>query len=75
MVKFYRLRIRLGVAGYHPSPDSHFGRTVMLRPENIERQEEKERGSVEIKLKRHLAIEIRLIKGIEDKFRAIVIAL
>ena len=47
----------------------------MLLPENIERQEEKERDSVEIKLKLHLVIEIRPIKGIGDKFRVIVIAL
>ena len=46
----------------------------MRRPENIERQEEKESGSVEIKLKRHLVIEFRLIKGIEDSFGAIAIA-
>ena len=44
------------------------------RPENIERHEEKESGSVEIKLKRHLVIEFRLIKGVEDSFRAIAIA-
>ena len=45
----------------------------MLHPESIERREVKERGSVEIKLKRHLVIENRLIKGIADKFRVIVI--
>ena len=50
-----------------------FGQTVMPRPEHIERQEEKESGSVEIKLKRHLVIEIRPIKGIRDKFGVIVI--
>ena len=40
----------------------------MHRPENIERQEEKERDSVEIKLKRHSVIEFRPIKGIGDNF-------
>ena len=54
--KFRRLRLRPGVAGYQPSTDSHFGRTVMLGPENIERQQEKKRGGVEIELKRHLVI-------------------
>ena len=58
-----------------PPVSSHFGRTVMFRLENIKRQQEKERGSVEIKLKFHLVIEIRQIKGIGDKFRVIVIAL
>ena len=46
----------------------------MHRPENIERHEDKESGGVEIKLKRQLVIEFRLIKGIEDSFRAIAIA-
>ena len=73
LVKFCRLVLRPGVAGYHPSTESHFGRSVRLRPENIERREEKERRSLDIKLKRHLVIEIRLIKGIGYKFRVIVI--
>ena len=45
----------------------------MHRPENIERQEENERGSVEIKLKRHLVIKFRLIKGIGDTSSVIAI--
>ena len=40
-VKFYRIRLRPGVAGYRPSTDDDFGRTVMHRLENVERQEEK----------------------------------
>ena len=55
-VKFCRLRLRPGVAGYHPSRDGDFGRAIMHRLENIERLEEKESGSVEIKLERHLVI-------------------
>ena len=51
-VKFCRLRLRPGVAGYDPSTGNDFGRTVMIRLENIERQEEKDTGGVEIKLKR-----------------------
>ena len=35
---------------------------------NIENKDEKERGSVEIKLRRHLAIEFRLINGIRYNF-------
>ena len=50
------------VAVYHPSTDDDFGRTVVHPYENIERQEEKESGSVHIKPKRHLVIEFRLIK-------------
>ena len=63
-VKFCRLRLRPGVAGYQPSTVNDFGRTVMRRPENIERREEMESGSGEIKFKRHLLIEFRLIRGI-----------
>ena len=44
------------------------------RPENIERREEKENGSVKIKLKRHLVIEVHLIKGIGDNSRVMAIA-
>ena len=40
-------------------------------PENIERQEEKGSGNVDIKLKRHLVIEYRLIKGTGDKCEVI----
>ena len=47
----------------------------MLRPENIERQEEKERDSVGTKLNLHLVIEIHPIKGIGDKCRVNVIVL
>ena len=64
-VKFCRLRLQPGVVGYQPSTYNDFGRTVMHRPENIERQEEKENGNVEIKLKRHLVIEFRLKKALE----------
>ena len=46
---------------------------LMNRPENIERQQEKESGSVGIKLKRHLVIECRLIKCIGDNFWVIAI--
>ena len=60
-VKFCRLRLRPGVAGYHPSTDNDLGRTDMRRPENMERQEEKESGSVETKLKLDLVIKFRLI--------------
>ena len=45
----------------------------MHRAENIERQEEKESGSVEIRLKRHLVIEFLLIKGIGDTLGVITI--
>ena len=40
---------------------------------SIERQEEKASGSVQIKLRRHLLVEFRLIKGIGDNFGAIAI--
>ena len=72
-VKFCRLRLRPGVTGYHPSTDSDFGRTVMRRPENVKRREEKERGRVEMKLKRYLVTEFRLIRGIGENFRVIAI--
>ena len=42
-------------------------------PENTEGQEEKENGNAEIKLKRHVVIEFRLLKGIGDNFGVIVI--
>ena len=54
-VKFCRLQLRPGVA-----TDGNFDRTVMHRLENIERQEENESGSAEIKLGCHLVIEIGL---------------
>ena len=44
------------------------------RPENIERREEKESGSVEIKLERPLVIEFGLKTDTGDSFRAIVVA-
>ena len=56
-VKFYRLRLRSGVAVCRPSTENYFGRTVMHSLENIERQKEKESGSVGKRLKRHLVIE------------------
>ena len=45
----------------------------MHRPENIERQEEKENCSEKIKLKRHFMVEFRLRNDIRDNFRAITI--
>ena len=74
-VKLYRLPLRSGVAGYRPSTDDDFGRRIMHRLKNVERQEEKESASVEIRLKRHLVIkfEIRLKNDIEDNSRAIAI--
>ena len=47
--------------------DNDFGRTVMHHPENIERQEEKENGSVKIKSETHLVLEFCLIKGTYQK--------
>ena len=47
-VKFCRLRLRPVVAGYQLSTTNDFGQTVMRRPENIERRDEKESVSVEI---------------------------
>ena len=61
-VKFGRLRLRPVVAVYCTSTDDDFDRTVIHPYENIERQEEKENGSVQIKPKRHLVIVFRLIK-------------
>ena len=73
--KFYRLRLRPGVARYHPSKDNDFGRTVKHRLENIERQKEKESGSVKLKLERHLVVEFGLKKSIGNNFTAIAILL
>ena len=57
-----------------PSIDDGFGRALMHLRENIGTQEEKESGSVEIKLKRHLVLELRHIKGFGDTyFRTIAI--
>ena len=61
------------VAGYHPSTDGDFGPTVMNPFGDFGRQEEKESGSVEIKLKHHLVIEFGLKRGVGDSFRAIAI--
>ena len=61
-IKFCRLRLRHGVAGYQPSTDNDFGRTVMHLPENFERQEENQSSNMEILLKRHLVIRFRLIR-------------
>ena len=74
-VKLYRLPLQSGVAGYRPSTDDDFSRRIMHRLKNVERQEEKERASVEIRLKCHLVIkfEIRLKNGIEDNSTAIAI--
>ena len=46
----------------------------MHRLENIERREEKESGSVETKLERHLVKELGLKTDIRDNFRVVVIA-
>ena len=51
-LKFCRLRLRPGVAGYQPSTVDNFGRKVMHPPDNIERREEKESGSVYVKAER-----------------------
>ena len=72
-MKFCRFRLQDRVVGYQPSTDSDFGRTVMRGPENIERRKEKECDGVEIRLKRHLVMEFRLIMGIGDNFRVIAI--
>ena len=47
----------------------------MHRPENIERQEEKESCGEKRKLKRHFMVEFRLIKDIGDNSRVITIAI
>ena len=60
-----RLLLRLGVAGCHPSTDDDYGRMVIHPPQNIERQEEKNSSNVQIKLKRRLVMEVRLIKVAE----------
>ena len=44
-VKFGRLRLRPGVAGWHSAADDDFVRMAMHTPENIERWGEKESGS------------------------------
>ena len=54
--------LRPGVAGYHPSKDNDFGRTAKHRLENIETQEEKESGSVKLKLESHLVVGFGLKK-------------
>ena len=46
----------------------------MHRPENVEGQEENYSYSVEIKFKRHLMIQFRLIKGIKYNLGVIAIA-
>ena len=73
MVKICGLRLRPGVAGYQPSTVDDFGRTVVYCPENSERQEEKESGSVEIKLKRHLVMKFHLMKAFGDNLKVIAI--
>ena len=47
----------------------------MPRPESIEGREEKKTGSGEIKLKRHLLIEFRLIKDIGGNVGAIAMVM
>ena len=71
--RFCRLRLSSGVVGYQPSTDNDSGLTAILGPENMERQEEKESSSVEMKLKRHFVIKCRLINGIGDNFVIIAI--
>ena len=46
---------------------------VMHSPLNIERQEEKDSGSVKIKFKRHFVTELGVTKRIGDNFRAMAI--
>ena len=72
-VKFRRLRLRSGVAEHHSSTGNDFGRMFVHRPENIEREKEKENGCMEIKLKSHLVTEFHLIKGFRDNSRVISI--
>ena len=47
---------------YHPPTDDYYGQTVIHPFKNIERQDEKESDSVQIKLKSHLLMEFRLLK-------------
>ena len=47
----------------------------MHPPQDIERQEEKDSGSVKLKFKRHFLIEFHVIKRIGDNFRVMVIDL
>ena len=61
------------VAGCQPSADNDIGRTFMHRPVNIEKHKEKEIGSIQIKLKRHLLIKFRLIEGFGGRFGVIAI--
>ena len=61
-VKFGRLRLRPGVDDCHPPTNNDFGLTVIHPSENIERQEEKDNGSVQIKLKRHFLMDFPLNK-------------
>ena len=56
------------------STDDDVGRMVIHRLDYSERQEEKETGSVEIKLKRSLVIDFSLKKYIENNFRTIAIS-
>ena len=72
-VKFCRLQFRPGGAGYQPTADNDLGRTVMHRPDNIERQREEEKGSVDMRLKGHLVIGFRLVNGIGDNIWATAI--
>ena len=73
LAKYDRLRLRPRVAVYQLSTDCDFGRMVMRRPENIEKQEEMASGSMEVKLKCDLVIEFRLTKGIGGNFGVIAI--
>ena len=63
-VKSGRLLLRLGVAGYHPSTDVLLAKRLSnVHPsENIEKQAERESGSGQMKPKRRLVVEFRLIK-------------
>ena len=55
-VKFCGVRLPRGVAGCHSPTEDNFARMVLNPPENTDKQEEKESGSVGIKLKRPLVI-------------------
>ena len=74
-MKICGLRLSPGVAGYHLSTADDFGPTIVYRPENIKGQEEKESGSVEIKLKRHSVMKFHLMKAFEDNLKVIAIVM
>ena len=56
-----------------PSTGDDFWPNSCDHPENIETAGSKESCNMEIKLKRHLAMKFRLIKGFGDNFKAVAI--